>query len=106
MRHGGAPLQVERNERMGLAASRPGVFRGSEKPDGGGGEAGRLGGSRDDDGSIFRFRREDRVTHRMRELGEKFRPTAAAAVESEGGAGIEDVVPAPDGLELAAGRCG
>ena len=100
--HSGFALDVGRKQGVHGAFGRPRVFVCTQKPDGVGGEAGGLGGTGDLDGSVAGLGREEGFVEGAVELGNELRPGHAAAVETQGAADFQCLLPAVDGLELRA----
>lgn len=104
--HAGFALDFRREQRVGCAGGRPGVFSCAEEPDGVGSEAGGLGGAGDLDGGVAGFGSKEGFIEGASEGGEKLVPADAAAVVAEGACGFKGLLPTAGGLVLGAGERG
>ena len=100
--HAGFALHFGRQQGMGGAPGRPGVFGCAEEPDSIGSESGGLGGASDLDGRVARFGGKEGLFEAAGENGEEILPVDAATVEAERAGGFKGLLPAANGLEFGA----
>src|ERR1700722_2442066 len=80
----------------------PRILSGAEKPNRIGGEARRLGRTRNQDRRILRFRCEKSFVHSAIEDCQEFLPLNRPAIETERRAVVDGLLPAATGLEFGA----
>lgn len=89
---------------MRCAVGGPGVFAGTQKPDGVGAEAGGFCGTGDLNGRVVGLGCEERFIERAIKFSEELAPAHAAVIEAEGAAAFDSFLQAALSLELGAGQ--
>ena len=102
MRHPGCSLHIEREQWVRGTGCGPCALRGAEEPNAVSGEAGGLSRTGDLDRRVAGLGREEGLIQGLGENRKELSPAKAAAIEAQGRAGVNSLLPAPACLEFRA----